>query len=461
MEDNYNIDEQLRRLMQGLEVQPDIRSFDAVIRKMERKKKRRAFILFLWAGLAMLLFAPLVFSWLSAHQRRSPSFIHKSGREQASSITIGSAAALRPGAAILSRPRAGVSVSVTATAPDAGMHTLTAPEMTNKSIPPASRQKALPSAATITVKAEDDTATDWEPTITTANNSIPSPAESLSGKEPGEHYLYLPPTTASLADTLPEREAVLQLPLPYPLPLLPKPKSSEFYFGLSLNPQLGSFLVFKNPGSSPTDTAFSNFLNQARKQQYHLRLQYAFGIKAGRIYREKYELFAGFGFQRLQGWEDNTNSGRTYTTSPAIPNTQLSNQAALPQEQVYRYSYLSVEAARLYRHRSFKFRLAAGFQFNYALYSMRAIEWRSLKPVLVKYYMGGTVARWHGLAHLKFGITRQIGKMQVQLNPGVYCALNSVFYKKYILNQYPYGFQLEAVMLFHLKGKVRKPSPGP
>src|SRR6218665_120429 len=40
--------------MQGMEVQPDIRSFDTVIRKLERKEKKRRFIIFLLAAVALL-----------------------------------------------------------------------------------------------------------------------------------------------------------------------------------------------------------------------------------------------------------------------------------------------------------------------------------------------------------------------------------------------------------------------
>src|SRR5688572_21549858 len=71
MKEENSIDKHLKGQIAGFEVQPQLDSFDAVMSKMRRKKRRRALWIFAVAGIAMLIVLPVQLLFFNSENRQS------------------------------------------------------------------------------------------------------------------------------------------------------------------------------------------------------------------------------------------------------------------------------------------------------------------------------------------------------------------------------------------------------
>ncbi len=450
MHEQDNIDDRLKQLLNELTVQPEPASFDAVIRKMERKKRRR-FIVFFWLGLGLISGSLWFYSkWPGVGQKNN----------MAANITAAPVLVKSLKDKGLQEPPAKNNKIYKQSIKEGEEEVAQVPDQ------PVFLKDSMPSRPKRSVSFIADSAG----TITeTANTGLESLAVVFDDRTEHLKNDTAQAKTGDDALKIDEEEpfvflqsAKIYLNDSASYALMPAPvytrsltffgggdslrrqaRRIRIYLGLGFTPQVGSFLYLKNPRRNQAyDKAnpdFPKIYYHDKKKNNRFYEDYAYGLKAGIVLHDAYELFVGFGFQRYHEFEKaNKASPPTNTLDPTqngyFPQLSADGSAYL---HTYRYRYYSAEASRIFKTRSFyKWKLGGGVQLNQLRYDV--------------YNRPGLSAMFCTL-HFKTGVMANAGKrLQFQLCPALFCAPASMFTKNYVIRQNPYGLQLEALLLFRL-----------
>lgn len=486
MENKFDTDEQIRNVLRDFEAIPDSRSFDAILEKVNRKKKRRRFIIFFWTGLIALsgITVPLAFFSDNAEKPSALTF-NDTHTDDSSTHTATSQSNFSDMHADQQTKKALSSDLVNpsklqATKPKTP-ESATAPGKEQKKFNASAAQISLTKPHSENINAEEKNkpnilATSIHPETTGENGSV------MNAFEKPEQALSNTSKFVQKADTITVSGhsdhtmymIILQAPLPvdsvrrdviafidegsYPgLFMVPeKKKTFAFYIGASASPQFNSFGLSVNPDSDPTyQTSGINFpdayLNN-KKSQSRFNFSIPFGMKAGVQINNTYEIYAGIGYQCFAEKEKLYAVGPTTIISIPDSNNLYSGSAySTLHKNSFRYLSYSLEANRLFQiSKVIGFKLGIGCTGNQLLRS----EYAYVKaPNLYSQDVSGKeqLSPWLLTAKIKAGIIFNPNRrFQFHISPGFFYSPTSVFKKGYVIRQKPYGFDVECMMLFRL-----------
>lgn len=467
MEKNNNMDEHLKRTLEEFEVQPDIRSFHEVIRKMNEKKKRRRFIIFFWFG--FLLLGASTFSLFNFFSSQNKNTITKTISKTDPLIVL----------------KNKTRFEKAHTSPSKESVPLTTNDVQQKTDPVNINSSEVKTSVTErnSIKDQVSSINTGVNNNSTTNNSknkiknnvaaIKKAAVNLKEEEmPSEKFipedqaisflsvkdLYLPADT-TLRELLTVTPDTLNQPLAAVTDSLKdKKKKIRFYIGINLEPKLSSYLYSKNTHRNTVYNDASDFAAQylkGKKEQNAFRFNYAFGFKAGLNIREKYEVSVGFGFQNFKKTEklyDYRNSTPALTHPSAQYSFAFSDaEAGSKTISNFNYYYYSIDASRIYRLSSkIHYKIGLGFQANQLRHSY-FIFVTSPNVYINTDNEYNPIAKWTYTTSFKSGIMFDAGKRwQFQVCPNIFYSPSSIYKNDYVIKERPYGFSVECAILFRL-----------
>ncbi|MEO6305095.1 MAG: hypothetical protein ABIP51_18195 [Bacteroidia bacterium] len=463
MERKQNIDEHLKRSLEELEVQPDVRSFHEVLRKMEEKKKRRRFIIFFWFGL--LVFCASAISLYSSFFNQKEAFANQLSSNKTSSSIIPKTLTSKESSQKSLKQDTIISANTEKTST---LLVASAVSETNNEIKSNDLKIAYSKVATGKNNSTTiNTRTKKINSVSTTKNLMSPIDEKQKTTEnvdtQVESFLFLPATASQLpVDTYQEeitfisQDTIQLLSLSIPDSLKDKKKKISFYIGISLDPKLSSCIYLKNNHRNPVYNDGSDFAEQylqGRKKQNTFGFSYGYGLKAGINIREHYEILCGFGFQRYRQKEALYNYSQP-TPIPTSPPSNYSFGDALASSytiNTFNYYYYSAEVNRIYKLSSkVHYKLGLGMQANQLRTSYYVF---TSAPNL--YYSTSnqynSITKWTYTANLRSGFMFNAGKRwQFQMSPTFFYSPTSIFKKDYVIKENPYGFSLECLILFRL-----------
>jgi hypothetical protein len=469
MKNQFDTDEQLKKALRDFEAIPDSGSFDAILEKMNRKKKRRLFIIFFWTGLIALsgIAVPLMFGF---YDTEKPSAV-STAETQAVASAQNKADTGRAHATLTSpdlRPKHGASSFINTSSSSE------APNPEAKTNPEGSHNRQ-PHASALTLSSSPGKNRPKKRSIEQAGNSgLAGTVHGAPAENKQDNAL-----NAAAIDTAAISEAmymtVIQILLPvdsgrqdvsvfftegaYPAFFISpeKKKTFSFYLGVQASPQFNSFAFSKNPnrdhGYNTSGANFSDLYLADKKSQSHLNFSLPFGIKAGLQINKRYEVFAGFGYQsftekeKLHAVEPST---LTSTVDPGVTYNAAAN-FSVPYKNQFRYLYYSLEGNRLFQTSK-----AIAFKVGLGLYGNQLLSSNYVFAVSPNAY-GQTIrgrenlSAWLLTSKVKAGVIFCANRrFQLHISPGFFYSPTSVFKKEYVIRQKPYGMDVECLMLFRL-----------
>lgn len=489
MENQFDTDEQLRNALRDFEAIPDSGSFDAILEKMNRKKKRRLFIIFFWTGLIALsgIAVPLMFGFYGSAK---PSAISMA-KTKAVTPTQNEADTDKLHAALTTPEVHGQHASASSTG-QALSSEIPKPEA--KADPAGSHPMNRGASAIASAASPAKNHQDKKP-IEQANN----PGSAFTGPEPNHktNSGTGSPEEAGTKHTAPSKsdrdkalsdysiyaagisEVMYMTVIPISLPvdstqqdlsaslkeaaypalfLVPEKKNTfSFYLGAQASPQFNGFAVSKNPnkdhGYNTFGANFSDLYLANKKNQSHFNFSLPFGIKAGLQINKRYEVFAGFGYQsfieqeKLYAVEPSTI---TSTVDPGIAYNAAAN-FSVPYKNQFRYLSYSLEGNRLFQTGK-----AIGFKVGLGLYGSQLINSNyvfSISPNVYGQTFRGreNLSSWLLTTKVKAGVIFNPNRrFQCHISPGFFYSPTSVFKKEYVIRQKPFGVDVECLLLFRL-----------
>ncbi len=452
MEQRDHIDEQIKQKLAGLEVQPGIRSFHEVMRKMENEKKRRRFIAWFWTGALLLLLLGGVglYGFFGKRTNTAAHFI--SDKKAAKAIKTESVHNLMPAKKNLAiKTQSGTqTLAIHNATTRISQHSNTKLQKHVNSRGSAKKTNLAAKRFDKVIEKEQGTGQEEDEAIaTTFTNAFSAGTGNIVLITNLPAISIFLPYDSNLADI------GTPLTLPSALDSLPYiPEKINFYIGLDGDPQLSSFVYLKNDRQNAVynnGSDFSSHYLNSRKKNNSFTFTYGFGIKAGVILHNKYELFAGFGIQKYTQNEQLYYDSAS-TIPPTVPNNNTYTFAA--DKEIYsnhfNYYRYSLEANRIFRS-SGKIRYKLGLV-------MYANQLKPSGSIIVtspnvSYYnnSGAMYSSWLYTAGVRSGAIANAGKrFQFQLCPTFFYSPSSIFKNDYLIKQKPFGFSVECVVLFRL-----------
>lgn len=487
MENKFDTDEQLRDSLRDFEAIPDSRSFDAILEKMNQKKKRRFFIIFFWTGLIALsgIAIPLAFHFYNA-EKTTTIAVNDPTAGSPSQDVAGSHATPASTAHADSQLKQASSSSLTnvssteETHPEINTDT-SMPEKEQANIKASVARVSLTKQRSETTSAEERTKQNGSSTGQ-ASQTIDKTIPEMNAPEKTDQFQTNTPKASQNIETGTVSEhpieamymPVLQTSLPvdsvqpdviaflnegsYPrLFLAPEKKNTvSFYVGAQASPQLNSFALSKNPNRDPAYNTsgidFSDFYLNTKKGQSRFNFSVPFGIKAGLQINGKYEVLAGVGYQAF------TEKERLYAVSPttviSLPDPNIaytSSTYSIPHKNTFRYLSYSLEINRLFlSSKAIGFKLGLGLHGNQLIKSNYVFV-ASPNVYDHVYHDREKLSPWTLTTKVKAGVIFNANRrFQFHISPGFYYSPTSMFKKDYVIRQKPYGFDVECLMLFRL-----------
>lgn len=456
MEDLENIDKHLKQSLEDYSVQPRITSFDAVLKKLEKRKKRRFLIWFLFPGIAILGGMLSLGSFHLFHPNNYP--------EQATRTSESTFIPLKTKA---SSPKKNTLPNKTNTqAISEAIRSHRAPK----------KETTLVSSANKTKKQKREISVHLPMSTKNKMDSVVPPARVLL-KQPA---LFADADT--LSELLPERLEPMQLSLiaevSDPDPILSGPelvldvandsvisikpkRKMKFLLGLDYTPQGSSYHYAKNRGYDDDGAqAFPELYRKNKKSQAGFDYNHSFGIKAGLLIKEKWELLFGFGYQRYAYKEIPYQLGGTGNTqslgSGNVGTAALSNANTVTDfhENKFSYFYYSCDASTYFKTKRFmKVKAGAGLQIN-QLHAVNTLFVAEPNKYSVANKEHAPASKWMCNINVTMGFIQDLGnRAQFHLCPGFFYSPNSMFNHEYVIKQKAFGFNLECLLLFKL-GKL-------
>jgi len=488
MENQFNTDEQLRNALRDFEAVPDSGSFDAILEKMNRKKKRRIFVIFFWTGLIALsgIMVPLIFNFretakpsanhtsqtqavslaqeeTSTHNTPHPAITTPDSRtSEASAPSTKTASSLH-----LPNPEASAAPAITAAtqAPEAGITSASsrAKHHSGKTSAEELNKQGLAGnhpESNHKMKAASGLP---EQTGTLHNSPLRSKQDKDSQAVSAETitsvmYMNMIQTRLPVDSNRQDISTSLKEPAYPALFIAPEKKNSfAFYLGAQASPQLSRSVFSRNAHRDPVyNESAENFpeayLN-AKKQQSQLRFNLPFGIKAGLQINKRYEVLAGFGVQSFTEREKLYAAGPSTVTSVIDPGIAYNTAAnfSVPYKNQFHYLYYSLEANRLFQlSKAIGFKLGLGVSGNQLINSNYVF---AVSPHTYGQTLRGRehLSPWLLITKVKAGLIFNANRrFQLHMSPGFFYSPTSVFKKEYVIRQKPYGVDLECLLLFRL-----------
>lgn len=485
MENQFDTDEQLRNALRDFEAIPDSGSFDAILEKMNRKKKRRFFIIFFLTGLIALsgIALPLMFKFYESAKSTASTATQAVplAQQEASTHTT-----IHP---LITSPDAGTSQALAPSTKMTSFFEIPNPEA--KADPADSREPYARDASISSVSSPEKksgthihqqrfavtghTSESAQKTHATAGSHKEAGTlqHTSSGNSQDKAITKQQAHTETIADVM--YMTMRQTPMPvdssrqdvsaslveaaYPaLFIAPEKKNNfSFYLGVQASPQLTRFAFSKNPHRDPvyntTGIDFPGFYLNTKKDQRNFNFSLPFGVKAGVQINKKYEVLAGFGIQNFSEKEKlyavspttvtpTNTSGMIYNAGPSY---------SIPNENRFRYLYYSLEANRLFQlSKAIGFKLGLGLSGNQLLNSNYVF---AVSPNTYGQTLRGreNLSPWLLTTKVKAGLIFNANRrFQLHISPGFFYAPTSVFQKAYVIRQKPYGVDVECLLLFRL-----------
>ena len=469
MENNFNIDEHIRKSLQDFEVSPDSGSFDAILQKMNQKKKRRGFFILFWTGLIVVtgVAAPLL--WLAfGNQKTELTQPHKTAIivEMSSDTDAHTKTYLNTGiedstgiALQLENSSIEKSKQVSSKQASANAHaifpkkTKSAGHTTSVNSPISNSVSSYSAPKPLITLPEQKKINSSNSFTEQQNNTSPANVESfpetflMASINPSITYDSIQTDISDQIHTTLFADSLFKLK---------KEKHIFFNLGITVSPQLNSFAYSKNPQRDPsfnTNDDFSDFYLKTKRKQRNMDFTIPFGIKLGATIYDTYEVFVGFSFQSFKEKENfYSNGSSTITPSPLSNSTYAFNlDAGSSFTNVFRYYSYSLEANRLFKTKGFfKFKLGVGLNINQTLKSDYAFV-KSPNVYYSAYSNHSQLSSCLLTTKLKAGVILNGNKrFQIHLSPEVFYAPTSIFKNDYVIRQKPYGFDVECLFLFRL-----------
>lgn len=480
MENRFDTDEQLKKLLGAFEATPDSGSFDAILEKMEKKKKRRAFIIFFWTGLIALpvIALPLLFSLYGTPSTPAPVSMHNSSSVQAETgAASDSDVTSNPSTQQMAQPQIAGSLETGTQGKRAqsgnsySATIITTPVLFGKATHNQERTQQQPKHYA-SASANPENAHQQEAgaasvqkygaakPVTAETGSQEASDEQITYSTPAPEVMYMSPIAVSWAADPDQAEmsAILKQPDPTPALITPETKSGlSFYAGLQASPSFNSFVFSKNPNRDEAYTIpganFPDLYLASKKDQRQLRFTLSYGIKAGVRIRDTYEVLAGFGYRSFTEKE----SPYAIPTSTLSTNTHTALAYAIPLSsagtvtKTFHYTSYSVEVNRLFRSkRILAFKSGLGVYGNHLARSAYPFvtEAPASNPV---YSDTKLLSPWLLSFKLKAGLVVNANRrFQLHISPGVCYSPGSVYRKDYVIRQKPWGIDVECLLLFKL-----------
>lgn len=455
MEDLENIDKHLKQSLEDYSVQPRITSFDAVLKKLEKRKKRRFFIWILFPGIAVL--GGLLF--LGSFSLFNPNdYTERITNTPRSTVTRLKAKIPYPQRSTL--PDKTITQSVSKTKKSSTPKN----ETKRKSSPNKTKKQKRESPVYLSIATKNNT-----DSVTPIANVIPQEPSSLIIVDITPELMpdRLEPIQKALMSEHRTPDSVffvseLAFDFVKDSVISGKPKKKiKFLIGLDYTPQLSSYQYSKNKQYDDDGApAFQELYRKNRKSQTAFDYNHSFGIKTGLIIKDKWELLFGFGYQRYVykeksyqlGGNGNLQSLGIGNVNPqALSNTNASTEF---NQSKFSYFYYSTDASKYFRINHFmKAKAGVGLQIN-QLHRVNTIFVASPND----YYYGNKeqapVSKWMCNVNVTMGFIQDLGaRAQFHLSPGFFYSPNSMFNNAYVIKQKAYGFNLECLLLFRL-GKI-------
>lgn len=465
MEDNEYINKHLKNSLGAFLVQPRLSSFDQVLDKM-KKKKRRRFLLFLFPGL-FLFFTVLTAVYLNTSTSTTLAFL----RSPKPDVTQ-------------SKDLVSVENKISAKLPTLNQPgTAGWPQGAKE---PASMDEREPTQDHGNTHKKANIPPNAQATPDTAG--APSPQKNAAAElsalvDPADHeepvtdtVNYLGPKRFIPTISLNEKELLLTA-INESSPGLDlrdsakKERSVHFLAGVYYTPQWGSFYFSENKKSYHSGTSFAGSYLKTKREQNEFRFFHCFGIKAGVTIKDKWEILAGFGLQKFTQDEtlvtnpspgpvpngptlSSANPGTTNKDPARAYNFDMKLNGNGTYTNIYRYRDYALEVSRFY-----KLGRAARIKGGVGLHA-RHMSARSNSPVISaesasSYGYGApnwSVRKWLGTVAFRAGLIENLNKrIQFQACPVVFCSLNSMFVSSYVIRQRAYSAGLECSLLFRLR----------
>lgn len=494
MAEDENINDHIRNMMATLEMEPKASSFDAVMKKMEKRKKRRFFFI-LFAGLGLLSGALLLMDVPGAElPAAEPVEVTKAETPRAAYKTLASELPqnAEPSQTLADNSKAPKPFAQEAQVNAKHLASTNAGAIHSKSqrsvVEPVEIIGAVQAASGPFKGRTDQFSTktnsvseDLKAASINATNQpatelpVAEPAEANKQNSGGTNDPSVTPASVIFLDPKPLRlctagSQALNDSLISRLTELSKPNLNELQkvnrsfsllLAIGVTPQLGAGLfsagkAYPSPSSNLFDPRTDEFQSQymaIKRKQNAFQLNYLYNFKLGFVFDNTWELWLSVGRQSIQYTEQiySFATGAPVLTAPQVVNTAYSTGPdAGGIKNTFNYWSYAIEINRLILpRRAFQLKLGAGLHANslsishyvYAVSDNRYAYSTKSDPASETLYT----------ADLNCGIIKPLGRrFQLRASPGIFCSLNSMFNSSYVIKQRSCGFELEVALAFRV-----------
>lgn len=453
MKSNDIIEKHLRQSMLGLEVQPDAQSFHSIMDRLNKDKKRRRLLFFIWTGLGCVGIICSVWAGLNYFQ----------------TVTVKHVVGEKPNSATQNSPSHNETKNISIALTDSLNIEIHASETNVKGLAVTKKVKVAhgisgPSVNNFSIQKQAVTKNEYDTTSQIEIKEIPE-TNVLANVLSNESFLFLSQQATQLINKREDSELLLSpdtASMNLDSLLNARRKRIKFYIGLNFNPQISMYSLQANKDHSPVydqtqKGSFPDFYLQKRKEQNSLRFNYAYGLKLGLNFKEKYELLVGFGFQKFSYREELYRSDDTVIGKINFPMPQ-SSFADMPfksggwrGKNSLTYLNCSMEGSKIFVNRK-AVKLKAGLAVNVGKVQRLNVVYAAAPNIYN--YTDNPEFITQGLmiaTALKGGALFNAGKRwQFQICPNLFYSPTSMFNKQYVIKQKPIGVGLDCMILFRL-----------
>lgn len=454
MEENNYMEGHIRQSLKSFELQPNVQSFHNIMQQLDKEKKRRRFIFFLWSGAGSLLVLSALWLFVSLNGTKAENIVseHKIMKQEKGQVVKANKKSPGTGAALKENKFRENNI-----------------HQTNEPLTESHQSKSMLNSATeiarpkkISTHSQDTGSEETESKIPLGDykpeagiNSKAVPQQALENP-----FMALPQNTVWISmEHGPEEIKLTESPYMVNWDsLLEDKKRVNFYIGLGFDPQLGALIITRNkqPSSSPSTIPTLSAVNKDAyladsKKNNKLRFNYAYGLRLGMNFRNRYELLLGLGFQKFT-YQQSVLPFAPYTNSTADPLIASSNAY----HRIIRYYNYTLEGSKIFtRNSRLRYKAGLAVHVDHLWYVERKINFKSgFFDFLSPYYKANPTP---DNTQLLFTLTAKTGVMynagkrwQFQLCPSLYASLNSMMDRAFPIRQRPFGVGLEGMVLFRL-----------
>lgn len=482
MENNEHIDGFLKNEFGQYKVEPKVNSFDEVLCKME-KRKRRMFLYFLIPGLAILVGVLAPLTYYSIKEANNNRIVNTTNQiKNRVSLNNGTNGEYRNSALrkvqALSRDEHGQPIlrqfSDPASAPSQNKKETKTIKMAFSGKTPTDKapDKTLavaafkPDAQPETVLNEAKTpelasVLSKEPLSAEPQKPIaseqPKSEQQLSNETPANEKIFAVDTIGAKPALVNAKVDTVHLVSSSPQDSTEKQdlQTPGFYFGFSALPGLGRNYITENSSSNGVNNSspsFSKLYAESKNKQNKWRYNFGFALKFGQNIKNKWEWFVGLGYQlykdKEQVFDYPFGLGSISYSFPVVQKAEADATQAYTNK--FRYIFVCLEAGRILKVGKFsKIKPALAIHNNISVLSQTL-----LYSSYTHYFSDNNnkaISKYVCIPHFKCMFINDISRrVCMQVGPSVFYGINSAFGSHYYINQRNYGVAFECQLLFKL-----------